>query len=71
MVERDITKFEIPKFNRKNFTIWRIKIYIILVKNNCAIALKGKILKSQKMIVAKFDEKYEIIEVDILLALDD
>lgn len=45
MAERGITKFEIPKFNGKNFAKWKIKMHAILVKNGYAIALKGTSLK--------------------------
>lgn len=34
-------KFDIPKFNGKHFAMWKVKIYVILVKDGCAFVLKG------------------------------
>lgn len=36
------TKVEIPKLDGKHFAIWKVKIHVILVKDGCVIALKGK-----------------------------
>lgn len=33
-------KAKIPKFNGKGFAMWKVKIWVIIVKDGCAIALK-------------------------------
>lgn len=45
-------------------------MYLVLVKDDYLITLKGKSLKPIGMIDAQFDEKNEIAKADILLALD-
>lgn len=60
MVEKVATKFEIPEFNGRNSTMQKVNMHTILVKDGCAIGLKGKTLKPQGMPCAKFDEKDEI-----------
>ena len=56
-------KFEIPKFNGKNFAMWKVKMHAILVKVGCAMALKGKSLKPVGMTDIQFEEKDEIAKV--------
>lgn len=70
MVGKGTTKVEIWKFDGKNFTMWKVKMYLVLVKDDYLITLKGKSLKPIGMIDAQFDEKNEIAKADILLALD-
>lgn len=50
-MSKGTTKFEISKFSQKNFAMWTVKIHEILVKDGCAIALKGKNLKPIGMII--------------------
>lgn len=35
------TKFKIEKFNEVNFSIWKLRIKVILRKDNCLVAIKG------------------------------
>lgn len=48
-----------------------MKIHVILVKDGCTIALKGKDQKPEGITHTQFAEKDEIAKTDILLALDD
>ena len=36
------TKFEIKKFNRNNFSLWKLKIKAILRKDNCLPEIEGR-----------------------------
>ena len=36
------TKFEIEKFNGRNFSLWKLKIRAILRKDNCLDAIDGR-----------------------------
>lgn len=65
------TKFKIPKFDGKNFAIWKMMMHVILVKEGYAVALKGRCLKPSKITYGQFTKKDKIANVDILLALDD
>lgn len=42
--------FKILKFNGKDFVMRKVKICVILVNDECAIALKGRLAKPKKMI---------------------
>jgi len=35
-------KYEIEKFNRNNFSLWKLKIKAILRKDNCIDAIEGR-----------------------------
>jgi len=35
-------KFEIEKFNGRNFSLWKLKIRAILKKDNCLDAIDGR-----------------------------
>lgn len=37
-----IAKFEMKKFNRSNFLLWKMKIWAILRKNNCLEAIEER-----------------------------
>lgn len=63
------TKFKIPKFNGKGFAMYKVKIYVILVKDGCAIALKGSDAKPQGMVDGEFASKGEISQAYISLLL--
>ena len=39
------TKFEIKKFNGNNFSVWKLKIKTILRKDNCLLAIEGKLTR--------------------------
>lgn len=64
-------KFKILKFNKKDFVMWNAKIYVIIVNDGCIIALKERQSKLEGMTNVQFAEKDEIVEADILLALED
>lgn len=51
--------------------MWKVKIYVILVKNGCAIALNKRQAKLETITDVQFVEKDEITLADILLALED
>lgn len=70
-MSKGTTKFEILKFSGKNFAIWKVKIHEILVKDGCAIALKGKNLNLAGMTDLHFVVKDEIAQADLLLAWED
>jgi len=36
------TKFKIEKFNGSNFSLWKLKIRVVLRKNNCQDAIDGR-----------------------------
>lgn len=49
MIEKSTTKFLFSKFDRGNFPMQKVKIHIILVKDDCAVALKNKDQKLKSM----------------------
>lgn len=51
IVKRGTTKFEIHKYNGKNFSMCKVRMHAILVENGYAITLKGKTLKPQRCTV--------------------
>lgn len=63
--------FKILKFNGKDFVMRKVKICVILVNDECAIALKGRLAKPKRMIDVQFAQKDEIAHTDIFLALED
>ena len=51
------TKFEIPRFNSSDYHAWKLKMHAILINDGCAVTLKGKENKSERMIDKVFTEK--------------
>ena len=43
LVNTMATKFEIEKFNGNNFSLWKLKIKAILRKDNCLLAIEGRL----------------------------
>ena len=37
-----VAKYEIEKFNKNNFLLWKMKMMVILRKNNCLAAIGEK-----------------------------
>ena len=46
-----------PKFNGSNYPTWKLKIRTILIKDGCAVALKGKENKLKEMKNEMFAKK--------------
>ena len=42
MTEAMVAKFEIEKFNKRNFSLWKLKIKVILRKDNCLVAISDR-----------------------------
>lgn len=51
--------------------MWKVKIHVILLKDECAIALKGNGQKPHRITNTQFVEKDDIAKADIVLALND
>lgn len=60
MAEKATTKFKVPKFNGKNFAMWKVKIFVILINDGCVVVLKDKSLKLASMTDVQFVKKDEI-----------
>ena len=39
------TKYEIEKFNENNFSLWKMKIKVVLRKNNCSAVIGEKLME--------------------------
>lgn len=46
-----------PKFNDFNCPIWKVKMYVIVVKDGYAIVVEGKDKKHKDMTNAQIDKK--------------
>ena len=61
-------KYEIEKFNRNNFSLWKMKIKVVLRKNNCLAAIEERPIEI-------IDDKWNEIDgntiSDLYLALED
>lgn len=57
------SKFEIPKVNGKHFAMWKVKIHVILLKDECAIALKGNGQKPHRITDTQFVEKDDMLRL--------
>ena len=61
-------KYEIEKFNGNNFSLWKMKIKVVLRKNNCLKAIGEKPIEL-------IDDKWNEIDgntiSDLYLALED
>lgn len=57
---KNTTKFKIPKFDRKDFAIWKVKMHAIMIKDVCAVAVKSKSYKPTCMIDMQkvYEDKY-------------
>lgn len=71
MTNQSSTLFDVTKFNNSNYPIWKLKIHVILIKDSCAITIKGKDKKDKDLTNAQFDEKDKMTIANIFLALDD
>lgn len=54
MANQSSTRFDVPKFNDFNYPIWKVRMYVILVKDGYA---KGKDKKHKDMTNAQIDKK--------------
>ena len=64
-------KYEIPRFDRSNFTLWKRKIQVVLIKDGCEVALQEKECKSQEMTDGQYEEKDKLAMMNLYLVLDD
>ena len=65
------TKFEIPRFNSSNYPAWKLKMHTTLIKDGCAVALKGKKNKPGGMRNKVFADKDELAMANTYLALNE
>ena len=61
-------KYEIKKFNKNNFSLWKIKMKVILRKNNCLAAIGER---SMEITYDKWNEIDDNTISDLHLALAD
>jgi len=72
MAKTQSARFEIEKFNGKNnFTIWKVKMYDLLVQQGVAKPLMGKSKQPYNIIDVEWDEKDERSVSAIRLCLAD
>lgn len=48
-LKMSMTNFEIQKLDGSNFILWKLKIQAMLIKDSCALALKGATAKPTAM----------------------
>ena len=59
-----------PRFSGFNYLAWKLKMDAILIKDGCAIALKGKENRPEGMADKMFAEEDELAMANIYIALD-
>ena len=64
-------KYEIPRFDGSNFTLLKMKMRMVLIKDSCEVALQEKECKPQKMTDRQFEEKDRLTVANLYLTLDD
>lgn len=53
------------------YSLWKLKMNVVLVKNGCAIAIECKENKPKGMFDDDFNEKDKLAMANLLLALDE
>ena len=66
LINKMTAKFEIEKLNRSNFSMWKIKMWAILRKNNCLEAIGER---PTRIINDKWNEMDGNAIADLYLAL--
>lgn len=57
-----VAKYEIKKFNRNNFSLWKMKIKVVLWKNNCLVTIGERPMEIT-------DDKWNDIDENVIVDL--
>lgn len=65
------TKFDEPMFTKTNYAPWKLKMNVVLVKDDYAVEIRGKENKPKEIGDLDFEKKNKLVVADIIPSLDD